>query len=82
MKPKNVLIALLCALALSGCATTDLSYSSDGTVSWSSKTLWKDVEDVAVEWGEFNATLGGSGGNGNEALIACIIAPHLEGCPK
>lgn len=75
-------LILLAALLLTGCATTDLSYSTDGTVSWSSKTLWKDVEDVAVEWGEFNATLGGSKGSGQEALIACIIAPQLEGCPK
>lgn len=75
-------LILLAAFLLTGCATTDLSYSTDGTVSWSSKTLWKDVEDVAVEWGEFNATLGGSKGSGQEALIACIIAPQLEGCPK
>lgn len=78
----KALLIVICALALAGCATTDLSYSPDGTVSWSSKTLWKDISDVAVEWNEFNATMGGSKGTGNEALIACIIAPQLEGCPK
>ena len=80
----KLLIALLTALLLTGCATTEMTHTSpDGfSVEWKSRTLWKNVQDAKVEWGDFDAELGSSSGSGNEALIACMLAPQLAGCPK
>lgn len=75
-----LLVAVLTALLLTlttGCATTKMEYVPGGQVSWSSKTLWKDIQEVDVEWGEMSATLGSSTGNGREEVIACLLAPQL-----
>lgn len=65
-----------------GCATTNMEYTGPNgeTTVWSSRTLWKDIKDAEVDWGEFSAKLGGSSGSGNEKMIACMLAPQLEGC--
>lgn len=72
------------SLSASGCATTDASYTTpDGTsVTWQSRTLFKDIEGFETKWGDFSASLGSSKGNGNEVLLACLIAPQLSGCPR
>jgi hypothetical protein len=75
----KVLLIVLVALSLlcTGCATTELSYEPGGSVAWKSKTLWKDVKDAEVVWGDMTATLGSSMGNGKEEMIACMLAPQL-----
>jgi hypothetical protein len=65
------------SLSASGCATTDASYTKlDGTsVTFKSRTLFKDIENFEADWGEFGASLGSSKGNFTPEQIACIIAP-------
>lgn len=78
------LTAVFLALLLSGCATTEMVHKNEQgfSVEWKSRTLWKDVKDAEVVWGDFGATIGSSSGSGNEILLACLIAPQLDGCPK
>lgn len=80
---KTFLVIVL-ALVLTGCASTKMTHTSPSgfSVEWQSNTLWKDVQGVSVEWGDFNAELGASNASGNEVLIACMLAPQLAGCPK
>lgn len=70
------------AIVLQGCATTELSYDPNGITTWKSTTLWKDVKDADVQWGDMKATLGSSVGNGGESrmmnsAIACYLSPEL-----
>lgn len=78
----KTLLTILAAMLLAGCATTELSYDPNGITTWKSKTLWKDVKDADVQWGDLKATLGSSVGNGGESrimnsAIACYLSPEL-----
>lgn len=79
-------LLLVCILLLTGCATTNGEYDvKTGKVSFSTFTLWKDVEDFKLKWGDFDAKLGSSAGNGGESavmndVIACYLSPAL--CAK
>jgi uncharacterized protein YceK len=50
-------------LALSGCATTELTYDPKGKTVWKSTTFLKNVKDADVQWGTFHARLGSSLGD-------------------
>lgn len=71
------MVLLLCT----SCGYTKMTYHTDGTVEWQSRTLWKDVKDADIRWtgtwGELDANLGSSEGNGREEIIACLLAPQL-----
>jgi len=76
------ILLLVLVLILSGCATTELTYTPNGQTTWKSKTLWKDVKDAEIEWGPMKAKLGSSIGNGGESVlmnnvIACYLSPEL-----
>lgn len=73
----RILIMLMVILLMTGCGFTKMTYEEDGGVSWESRTLWKDVKDADIEWGDLHAKLGVSEGNGREEMIACMIAPQL-----
>jgi len=78
----KLILALILTLLLAGCATTEATHSSpDGfTVSWKSTTLFKDVKDAEATWGDFSARLGSSASQQESAMLACLIAPQLDGC--
>ena len=80
-----LMIWLAVFLILSGCASTEMHKAPDGTLSWKSSTLWKDIDAVNAKADGVNFSLGRSATSenaANPAIVACLIAPQLEGCPK
>ena len=77
----KILLAVIILLFLSACGTTSMTYNTDGSVEWSSNTLFKDVKDAKIiwtgPWGELNANLGSSAGNGGEQAMAKAMSCYL-----
>lgn len=72
-------LAALLALALAGCATTELQYTAtDGSgVRVQTRTLFKDINDAQATWGDVQVKLGSSSGAIEPTIIACMLAPEL-----
>ena len=66
-------LIILSLIFLSSCATTELTVGADETVTWSSFSFLKNVEDVEVEWGSFSASIGSS--VGDKETVGLIMAP-------
>lgn len=77
------LSVLVLTLFLSGCATVTMTKSGED-ITWTSKTLWKDLDAVDAQAigkeGNFTFGLGASGSALTAAQIACLINPAF--CSK
>lgn len=72
----TVLVVLL--ILLNGCATTSMEVAENGVIKWSSKTLFKDIKDADVEWGDFSANLGSSDTNEAAGLTVAEMAGLMK----
>ena len=76
-----VALNLVAGLILAGCGSTRATYQSgDVLVEIETDTFLKNVTDAQLKWGEVEANLGGSTSTVDQRLIACLLAPELEGC--
>lgn len=71
---KHLVVCFL-ALVLAGCATTEFQ---NGDLSWKSRTLFKDINDVALEWDDVVLMLGGSATNETSALTIQEMAALMQ----
>ena len=80
---KTIIAAIILALLLIGCATTELTINDDKTIKWTSKTFLKNIEDADVRWGTFHAQLGSSAGDHETASTILDAAGNVMQCfPK
>ena len=76
------LLVILLALVLAGCASVSMTKTGED-VTWSSRTLWKDIQGVeasaASPAGDFNFGLGSSTSQLTPEQVqafACILNPQ------
>lgn len=71
-------LLLLVVLLLQGCATVTMTKSGED-ITWTSKTLWKDLDTVDAQAigkeGNFTFGLGASGSALTPEQVACLISP-------
>lgn len=78
MKFLRAILLSILALALQSCASVTMTKTGDN-ITWSSKTLWKDIDQVDAQAigvdGNFTFGLGSSGAALTPAQVACLISP-------
>lgn len=72
------ILLLIAILLMPGCATVTMTKSGED-ITWTSKTLWKDLDAVDAQAigkdGNFTFGLGASGSTLTPAQLACLVDP-------
>lgn len=78
---RNILI-LLASLILASCGTVNATVNPDGSLTWKSTTLFKDIVEVNAESSadDFKFGLGSSTGNLSEAQMKAVLCIMTGDC--
>lgn len=82
MKAIVLTFAVIVAILSTGCATTEMSKTPNGDMTWKSRTLWKDISDIDAEADGIRFRMGNSvsADDARMLLALCLVVPTAEGC--